>query len=422
MSYFAVIRRFNRNVILFLIAAAIIGFTNFGGIFAAIFNIYLLRLGYDTQFIGSINAVGSIALVAACIPASFLERRLGSRRMILIGLTLFTFSNLFLQGAVFIPAAFRSIYIMTANALNYIGLAVYFVSSQPFLAASTTAMERGHAFSVQAAMWPLSGFIGSLLGGALPGFIARITGIPSIGPGPYQITLWIAAVFSVCALLIMLPTRQPLTEAEVAEIAQNDEVREQKQASSIFLGLTPYQIITLISVIVAVQITSEGALRSFLNVYLDDALSISTSWIGLILGFGQLIAGMGALLTPFFTARLGNAKTYILFTLGISLCMLPLIFIPTWYGAGMSYMGTIMMVQIARPALITIQMESVVPSYRAPMSAITTMAASLSAALISLLGGYMIPTFGYPSFFLVAAWLTALAACGFWLYLRTQQV
>lgn len=420
MTYLATIRRFNLNVRLFLIAAGIIGFTNFGGIFAALFNIYLLRLGYGAQFIGLINATGSVALVVACLPASLLERRFGSRNLIMAGLVFNIISSLFLQGAVFIPETVRSAYIIVANGLNYIGLALFLVSSQPFLTACTTTVERGHAFSVQAALWPLSGFLGSLLGGILPALIANLTGIPITGPGPYQITLWISAVISVCALLIMLPTNQPVAETKENDQAGTTSTTKHPRSAEIFFGLTPYQIIALLSIIVAVQITSEGSLRSFLNVYMDDALSMSTTWIGTILGFGQLIAGIGALLTPFFTARLGNAKTYILFSLGISLSMLPLIFIPTWYGAGLGYMGTIMMVQIARPALITIQMESVSSVHRASMAAVTTIAASLSTALISMLGGYMIPAYGYPSFFLVAAWLTALAACGFWFYLRIQ--
>lgn len=64
MTYIAVLRRFNLNVRLFLVGAAIIGLTNFGGIFAALFNLYLLRLGYGTQFIGTVNAIGAFALVA----------------------------------------------------------------------------------------------------------------------------------------------------------------------------------------------------------------------------------------------------------------------------------------------------------------------------------------------------------------------
>ena len=88
MTYIAVLRRFNLNVRLFLVGAAIIGLTNFGGIFAALFNLYLLRLGYGTQFIGTVNAIGAFALVATCWPASALERRFGSRNLVLAGLVL----------------------------------------------------------------------------------------------------------------------------------------------------------------------------------------------------------------------------------------------------------------------------------------------------------------------------------------------
>ena len=424
MTYIAVLRRFNLNVRLFLVGAAIIGLTNFGGIFAALFNLYLLRLGYGTQFIGIVNAIGAFALVATCWPASALERRFGSRNLILAGLVLNIISSVLIQAAVFIPVVWRAEYILVFYALNSIGLALYLVNSQPFLAAATTSAERGHAFSVQAALWPLSGFAGSLLGGMIPGLITRLTGIPLTGPGPYQLTLWISSVFSVFAFVIMLPTRQPPPDSPQYTHPNPVQpgIAQRQTTSTLFLGLSPYKIIALLSIVVAVQITGEGSVRAFMNVYLDNALSLPTTWIGLILGLGQLVAGLAALLTPLFTARMGNALTYVLFSLAISLCMLPLIFIPTWYGAGLGFMGTIMMVQIARPALITIQMESISPAYRTPMSAATTMTASLSMGLIGLLGGYMIPSYGYPAFFLIGAWLTALAALGFWLYLRMLRV
>jgi len=423
MSYLTALRRFNVNVRLFLIAAAVIGFTNFGGIFAALFNLYMLRLGYGTQFIGTLNAVSSLTLMAFCLPAIALERRFGSRRTILAGLVINIVSSVLIQGAIFIPASWRSAFLLISYGINSVGLAFYLVASQPFLAASTTTLERGHAFSVQAALWPLSGFGGSLLGGMIPGLVNRFTGIPLTSAGPYQIALWISAVISVFALLVMLPTSQPQSDTSEQDQYQENKRRisSSKSRSFIFSGLNPLQIIVLLSLIVTIQVPGEGSIRSFFNVYLDNGLSLPTTWIGLILGFGQLIAGMGALLTPLFTARLGNARTYILFTLATSICMLPLIFLPTWYGASLGYMGTIMMVQIARPALITIQMESVPADYRASMSAVTTIAASLSFGLIGLLGGYMIPSNGYPAFFLLSALFTTLAGAGSWVYLRMQK-
>jgi predicted MFS family arabinose efflux permease len=216
----------------------------------------------------------------------------------------------------------------------------------------------------------------------------------------------------------MLPTQQPAPEPTPSAPSPRAKPRAIVPGTSPSRANdpTPIQTIVFLSTIVLFQVTGEATLRMFLNVYMDEALVLPTSVIGLILGIGQLIAGLGALLTPLFTARLGKALTFVLFSLAISLCMLPLIFVPSWYGAGMGYMGAMMMVQIARPALITIQMESVPNTYRALMSAATTMTASVGMGMIGMLGGHMIPSFGYPSFFLVGAWLTALAAIGFWLY------
>jgi MFS family permease len=420
MSYLAILRRFNLNVRLFMISTAIMGFTSFGGIFAALGNLYLLRMGYGTQFIGTMNAVGALIMVMACFLSSTLEHRFGSRNLTMVGLSIITFASFLLQAAVFIPADLRSVYILVANSFNSIGLGFFLVNSQPFLAASTTTIERGHAFSIQSALWPISGFAGSLVGGMLPGIISQVTGISMEAPGAYQMTLWISTVISAFALLFMLPTRQPV-QTQVDETSPENTLKNPAPAISstrLFPGFTPYHIIILISIVVAVQMAGEGSVRTFGNVYLDDGLNLPTTWIGLILGFSQLFAGLAALLTPVFTSRLGNANTYVFFTIGISLCMLPLIFIPTWYGAALGYTGAIMMVQIARPALMTIQMESVASQYRAPMAAFTTMAASLSMGLVGLLGGFMIPTLGYPAFFLTTAWLTGLAALGFWSVLR----
>jgi predicted MFS family arabinose efflux permease len=46
------------------------------------------------------------------------------------------------------------------------------------------------------------------------------------------------------------------------------------------------------------------------------------------------------------------------------------------------------------------------------------MAASLSMGLIGLLGGYMIPLYGYQTFFLICAWFTGLAAISFRFFMK----
>jgi hypothetical protein len=50
--------RLDRNVRLFLISAALVGMTVLGGIFGVLFNLFILRLGFGTEFVGLVNATG----------------------------------------------------------------------------------------------------------------------------------------------------------------------------------------------------------------------------------------------------------------------------------------------------------------------------------------------------------------------------
>ncbi len=83
-DYLAAVRLFSRDIRYFLLSVALNGFAFFG-IYALLFNLYLLRLGYDTAFIGLVNAVGPLALAFGSLPSGVLSRRIGSRRALLSG-------------------------------------------------------------------------------------------------------------------------------------------------------------------------------------------------------------------------------------------------------------------------------------------------------------------------------------------------
>ena len=82
-SYLQTIRGFNRDIRLFLLLFAAIG-VGFFGIYAVVFNLYLIRLGFGPEFIGLVNGSVFIFLAVFSVPAGWLGRRFGSRRMLLI--------------------------------------------------------------------------------------------------------------------------------------------------------------------------------------------------------------------------------------------------------------------------------------------------------------------------------------------------
>ena len=65
-TYIANLRLLSRDVRLFLVAAALIGFS-WDGVRTVLLNIYLLRLGYGPEDVGVINGIGAFAFAAQTV-------------------------------------------------------------------------------------------------------------------------------------------------------------------------------------------------------------------------------------------------------------------------------------------------------------------------------------------------------------------
>ena len=59
-DYFRGPRLFSRDVRLVVIVYGLFGF-GWGGLYVLLYNLYLLRLGHDAEFIGFVNAAGRLA-------------------------------------------------------------------------------------------------------------------------------------------------------------------------------------------------------------------------------------------------------------------------------------------------------------------------------------------------------------------------
>ena len=288
-----------------------------------------------------------------------------------------------------------------------LGMALYLVNTNPFLMGSTTSIERNYAFSLQAAVSPLAGFAGSLIGGFLPGLFAMVLDISLDNPAPYRYPLLLAAITLVPAAVIMSATRK-----KVASQTEN-RVVEIKPA--------PYGLIVLMALVVVLQVAGEGAARTFFNVYLDAELYISTARIGVLSAIGQILAVPAALLAPLLMARWGKNTTFVLASMGMVFSLLMLAFLPYWVAAGFGFIGVMALASLARPVITVYQQEIVSTGWQPAMSGATTLAASLSFGLVAFGGGYLITALGYRSLFLFGAGLTAIGALLFWIYSRRHQ-
>jgi MFS family permease len=405
-AYLQKLKLFSRDVRLYLITVALIGFT-MNGIWAVLFNLYLLRLEYTPEFIGLVHATSMLAFSIFCVPAGTLGTRWGGRHVLIMSTIMLTIGNGLLPLAEFIPAPWQAGWLLATSAFTRFGLAAYYVNSMPFVMGVTRSEERNHAFSMQVALEPLAGFAGSLIGGTLPEVFAAVLHTSLEEPASFRYPLLINALLFIPGVLALLFTGKGQIEQTPGERTE--------------AGRAPYILIALIAVAVALRLAGRMTVVTFFNVYLDAGLHISTALIGVLAAIGKLLSVPAALITPLLIERWGKERAIILGSFGIALSILPLALVPHWSAAGVGFIGVTALFSVTSAPIRVYSQEIVSPEWRAMMSAALTMGAGLSASAMAFGGGYMITSLGYSSVFLAGAGLTTLGGLIFWAHFRVLQ-
>jgi MFS family permease len=390
----------------YFVAVALVGFAIDGGIYSVLLNLFLVRLGYGPEAIGLINAAGTLTFALACLPAGAIGARWGSRPIMLLGLGLMAVGSLLLPLADPLAPAWRLGWLLVNISVLYLGLALYFVNTAPYVMEAVRPEQRTHIFSLQTALLALAAFLGSLIGGSLPPAIAWLLGDSSVQPAPYRYALLIAGLAVLPAMLAIhaaRPAALPHKATPVGAVATPPPIARS------LIGL-----LAMIAIVRVLQVSGLAVTTTFFNVYLDSALLVSTARIGLLLALGRLLGIPAALATARLTARYGNRAVVIGASLGTALSILPIALIPHWGAAALSLIGVLGLSGIRYPASMVYFMELVSPAQRATVSGLTEMAAGVCFTAMTFGGGYIIAAFGYRSLFLLGVALTGLSALVFW--------
>ena len=171
-----------------MLASAIVGFTIFGGIETVILNLYLLRLGYGSKFIGWVNATGALTNTLVALPLGLLGLRVSRRSMMMIGMLLMVSGIGALPFAEFLPGHMVRPWLLVTRGISYLGMGVFQIGGTPFLIGATRPEERNHAYAFHTAIGPLAGLAGGLVGGLLPSVFAGLSHASLSDSSPYRQT------------------------------------------------------------------------------------------------------------------------------------------------------------------------------------------------------------------------------------------
>lgn len=402
-EYWQAIRSFSPSMRRFLLSMSLTLFTAFG-LQPVLQNLYLLRLGFDVQFIGLLAGVGQIVWAVAALPSAMLGNRMGLRNSQLLGCALFAVGMALLLTVGSVPESQWRLWLMISQVIFWCGVALLTVNGAPYIMAVTDDRERRHAFSVYAATTPTVAFVGSLVGGGLPELLVSRFGFSLDQPDPYRLALWPGVILTCGSIAI-------LAAADPAYVSRR-ESRERSDAH------TPLLILAFMGLLALLSSLSGGALRTFFNVYLDSGLGMTPSAIGSVLGLAQLLPIGAALAVPILANRLGIGYAVLaslaataLFLAGLAATALVWVVIPMYIFVAATQ-------TIANTTRGIFGQELFDARWRTTSQSISVVGGALGWALAGIGGGALIQASGFAALYFACALCTLLAAGLLYAYLR----
>jgi len=400
------LRPFNRSIHLWLLVFAVAGFTYFG-LQAVLFNLYLLRLGFEPQFIGLLIGSGQVVFALAALPSGELGRRVGVRGALIVGLVLIGVAYVLLLSVEALPHSWWVAWLLLWWALSWVGAALANVNSVPY-AVSLAGDAAPRAFAVQSAVLGVTAFAGSLAGAALLGLVADWTGASAADPAPYRTVMWLTPLaFILCAgaMLAAKPAPRVLPDRAVSDS-----------------GRAPVGLFVLLGVIVFLFTTGEGTARAFFNVYLDIRLAATPAAIGVTMGLAQLVPVAAALAVLGLVTRFGTAGTLVRASLVSAAGLIALGAIPLLPVAGAGYMAVMAMTAVHGATRNVFSQHMVEVPWRTTTAAILTVGMGLGWASSAAVGGLLLAVVDFGGLFFLTSGLAAGAALVTWRYQRATQV
>ncbi len=363
------------------------------GMASVIFNLYIIRLGYNEQFLGLIISVTMIATGLFAFPAAQVCGWMGSK-------------NSLLASSIVSAIVSFLLYVMTSrdwliilSLLSGTFSAVQVIIAAPFMVENSTAEDRIYLFSLNFALFVVATVLGMAIGGYLPQAWSFIFGVDGGSVLSYRYTLFVSVAVA-AASIIPLAFLKEKKKACTGRLA----------VGAMLAGLARSRVVRRLVAISCLIGLGAGLIVPFFNVYFSKMLSATPGQIGLIFALAQASMAVGAMAVPCMVSRMGKVKTVSL-TYLLSIPFLVILAVSTnLYIAAAAYILRMLFMNMSVPISNSFSMEIVNSEEMAPVSSLTSMGSYMSIAVSSYVAGvlmsggsYLLPYIATCLFYLAAA-------------------
>jgi MFS family permease len=343
------------------------------GFLSVILPIYFSKLGLDSQLIGQLYMVSSVASAVLMVVFGLMADRFGRKWFVLIGTLLPATSYVILL------TSQAPLLLYIAAALGGVGLsngisgALASSSFNALLAEKVGDAHRNAIFSLANAGWTIALTVGSLLSG-VPEWLQRGFGVPMLAS--YRPMFWFSLIAVILGTLVLIPVREEHRPRPASTSAPALHFTRRSFTATVKLSLFMGGIGLGL-----------GFSVQMLPLWFYLRFGASGDVLGPWYAATELLSTLAMLVVPFMARRLGAVK-FVLLTQGSSAFALAgMIFAPaTWVGALLMVLRG-MLVNMSWPIQQSYTMGVVQPHERATVSSATMAAWGLASAVSPLISG-----------------------------------
>ena len=286
VEYLATARRFSPNAKLFLVYA--LASQTGSGIWTVMFNLFLLRSGFSTGFVGLFLMVDMFVHGVVAFPAGLIADKIGRRRAFFFSTCL----NLAARGALLFTTDQTALLVLAGVAGA--GQAFHGSAGPPFIMENSQPEERPLLFSMNAVFQLLSRSLGS----SVPLVWAVAVGVPDLDLGMAR---WV--------LVISLP----LTLVALTPLWFMNEVRVKLAGGFVDLimlkNIVNFPTIAKLALCNLAVGLGLGLATRFFNVYFDLGLGATDRQISAIFAVAAIGGATAILLSGIFVRRWGTVRS-----------------------------------------------------------------------------------------------------------------
>ncbi len=377
------LREFNRNVRLFFAFGTSI---NAGmALFSLLYNLYLLRLSYQEDFIGQVASMAPLATGLLALPTGILSDRLGRKPFLIASGLLLAISQLGLCLTTS-PGA-----LLAFSFVGGVAMAFVWVNHVPFLSDNAHPARRAEALAIWSALQIIVRMLLSLVGGFMPGVMGYFLGLSTEAPAPFRYALFFGAACSLIAVVPLLYASGPGRRERAPAPTRSPDDNEP--------AASPWRVFAAIAALSGTRGFSMGLTYPFFNVFFEAELGVGPAAIGVIFFLSQLAGLPATFAAPALMRRFGP-----------TLAILPA---RTVGGSALGIMGAFISLPLAVPMFLLVRIGEVIdnPSdqhfstqvlprrYWARIQGLRVCGFQLLSFLGSLVGGTLILDYGYGAAF-----------------------